>query len=136
MSARLYSIQLERHRRIRANGGTERDYQSAFEKVGHSSILAFEQRAMNDDEYARLCRELGGDVGRDATNFLRQVQEVQRWNAAFLLSFAAMAGTIAANILKHSADLLHRASVLSSPNSLAGHDQKKFTRKAEGLRRE
>lgn len=61
---------------------------------------------MDGDEYARLCRELSGDVGRDATDFLRQVNQVERGNAPLIVR-AGMAATIAGNVRYQASKLLH-----------------------------
>jgi hypothetical protein len=94
------------------------------------------QRTVDDAEFARLLGELGCYPGTHASDYFRQVQQVTHCNASLLVGLMTAATVIAANILKNTSDLLHRASVLPSLNSLAGTDAKKFTRRPEGLRRE
>jgi len=102
-------------------------------RVHSASARGFEA-AGDVDHFARLQWMFEGDPGRQATDFLRQCQQVQCANTGLLVSLMAVAAAIATNVLNQTADLLHRASVLSSRNSLAGTHAKKFTNGAENVR--
>jgi hypothetical protein len=140
MSARVYSAsEVERKRyqracRKAAYEGGEVDHFAHLQRQFDASVRL--QRTVDDAEFARLLGELGCYPGTHASDYFRQVQQVTHCNASLLVGLMTAATVIAANILKNTSDLLHRASVLPSLNSLAGTDAKKFTRRPEGLRRE
>jgi len=119
MTARLYSIQMERCRRIRAKGGSERDYQRTFERVGHASIMAFEQSLRNREsvcEFSTVESYFGSHFSNLSANTLQ--------GAAVYMSAFAAATAMAALILRETERLLtHASSLLTAKTNLGSRSR-------------
>jgi hypothetical protein len=129
----VVSLEIERVRHQRTKKGAAQHDTRALEAKSHASLNTFEA-SRDQDQSARLLSMFEGDPGRQATDFLRECQKVQRANAGLLMTMAA---AIAQTILNHSAQLLHVAvSLLPSSTTMELGREKKFTREREELRRE
>jgi hypothetical protein len=130
VTARVLSYDLQKAKLRRSNKGADgkTDQERDCLRRSQASILAFEaglarslDLAGNGDDPSREVCALEGAFTRDSLEFLNRLEEARRGNASLFVSACAAATAMACLILKHSADLLHRASLLSS-NSLAGRD--------------
>jgi hypothetical protein len=134
-----YDLQKAKLRRSNKGADGKTDQERDCLRRSQASILAFEaglarslDLAGNGDDPSREVCALEGAFTRDSLEFLNRLEEARRGNASLFVSACAAATAMACLILKHSADLLHRASVLSS-NSLAGSDVKKFSPKSKNV---
>jgi hypothetical protein len=132
MTAKVLSPEIERVRHQRAKKGAAQHDTRALEAKSHASLNTFEA-SRDQDQSARLLSMFEGDPGRQATDFLRECQKVQRANAGLLMSIGE---TIAGSILQHAAYLLHVAtSLLPTGNNLGSNHVQSFARKSEDVRR-
>jgi hypothetical protein len=132
----VLSLEVEKARLKRTNHGAARQSQNYCQKIGgvhEASCLSFKPPSKFDD----LSREAGaleGHLAGEALKFLRDCHHVGTQTASGYLSLWATAIALIDSTLKCTSNLFHRAS-LSSFNSLAGTDGKKFSPESKNLPR-
>jgi hypothetical protein len=133
MTARIVpasEVQRKRYQRACRKAAYEGE---GVHQLSHSSPAAFKSASKFDD----LSREAGaleGHLAGEALKFLHDCHRVGTQTASGYLSLWTTAIALIDSTLKCTSNLFHRAS-LSSFNSLAGTDGKKFSPESKNLPR-
>jgi hypothetical protein len=132
----VLSLKDEKARRQRAYKGAgcqSKDHSQQIGGVHEASCPAF-KRPSKFDDLSREAGALEGHLAGEALKFLHHCHGVGTQTASGYLSLWTTAIALIDSTLKCTSNLFHRAS-LSSLNSLAGTDGKKFSPESKNLPR-
>lgn len=139
MTARVYSLQLEKARLKGADDGAYRQPQQGGKDIDRMGHRAHSLRPVLDasskfDDLSREAGTLESHLAREALKLLHDCHRVGAQTASGYLSLWATAVALIDSSLKCTANALHRAALLGTDATVQGSHGKKFTRETGNVR--